>query len=579
MSKRTKWIAGVCILLAVAGGAYAFTRPSVPLAPVTDVVRRGDLRQTVEATGTVRALGDANLSFQTSGMVNAVFVSVGDAVAAGETLAMLDVSELEAAYAKARTAVVRAETDIALLSAGSTGEAVAEAEAGVAVAEAALAAARSDAERVATVNSGAEADAEASAVTARANLADAVRPVVAEVRHALSVADRVLGIENSLYNREFRSVLGNEDSVSLTDATNAFLAAQKTRDAAELSLSTMDETDEASVVSVAVAASAAYADAYATLLATARVLDGTSADSVELSLEDLTAFKASVSSELSVLIADGSALSAARRSLDDARRAADDATQARAERARSLASAQSAVVSREADLARAKASLASLTAVPREADLAPLEASLDGARSDADAARVRLEKALLVSPIDGIVTEVALDAGEFASAGVSAVTVLSTGQDYEIAVDIPEADVAKTYVGAHADVSFDALGDDRSFAGTVTRVDPAQKLIEGVVFYETRVILAAADGLDAVKPGMSANVTVLAAERSGALYVPSRAVLEKNGAKYVRVLRATEQDPAAFEERTVATGLRADGGFVEIIDGLSEGETVVISMK
>ena len=574
--KRTKWILAAFGVALVAGGAYAFTRPAAITPPVTDVVKRGDLKQTVEVTGDVRTLDDVDLSFDASGTVEAMNVRVGDAVVAGETLAALDAGELEAAYAKARTAVNQAEAQLSLKRVGATDEVVAEALATVAVAEAALSAAESDARSVADVNVASDADAEASVVTARSNLSEAIRSLVAEVRHALSVADTVLGVENPLYNRGFRSVLANENSGALTDATNAFEAAALTRDAAEDVLLALDETDEAAVVAAAADAQSAYSDAYATLLETTRVLDGTSADSTELSLDDLSAFKASVSGELSVLVADGSALSSATLALSDANRSKNSLTQSQAERDRALATAQSAVASREADLAKAKAALASIVAVPRSEDLAPLEAAVRSAESDADAARARLSKTLVVSPIDGIVTAVAFDVGESASASATAVTVLSTGSDYEIAMDVPEADVAKAGVGATASVTFDALGDDRVFQGTLVSVDPAQKIIEGVVFYEAKVLLAENADLVSVKPGMSANVTVQTASRTAALYVPSRAVLtDADGSKYVRV----PTGDVGYLQRAVVVGLRADDGLVEIVSGVEEGDVVIISLK
>lgn len=574
MKTRTKWISAVLMTLLLAGGAYAFARPATPASPVTDTVRLGNLLQTVESTGDVRPLEDIDLSFDASGTVEAVMVGIGDAVRAGETLAALDAGELEAAYAKALSSVERAEAELALERVGATAEAVAEAEAAVAVAEAALASAQSDAVQVADVNAAADADAAAEEETARANLAEAVRALVAEVRHALSVADTVLGVENPFYNRDFRALLASNDSEALEDASVAFVAAQQTRDAAEELLLALDTSDATAVAVASDAAQQAYADAYAVLLGTNRVLDATTADSSDFSLDDQTALKASVSAELSALVADGSALSSAELSFADASRAVRSETQTQAERTRALAAADSAVTAREADLAKAQAALASLVAVPRAEDLAPFEVSVRSAQSDADAALARLQKTRIVSPIDGVVTSVALDPGESASAGVSALTVLSAGNDFEISMDVPEADVAKMAVGAAADVTFDALGDDRAFAGTLVSVEPAQKIIEGVVFYEATVLLAPNDGFAAVKPGMSANVTIKTASRTNVLFVPSRAVLEDDGTKYVRVPTAD----GAFERRTVTTGLRADDGLVEILSGVSEGETVIVSL-
>jgi len=387
-------------------------------------------------------------------------------------------------------------------------------------------------------------------------------------------------IEAKVRGIEFIAI--NTDAQALISATNAFEVAAMSRDAAEDALLAVDADDIASVNAAADDVELAYSDAYETLLQTNRVLGATSSDSSEFSLDDLDALKATISAATSALVSDGLALVNARQAYADAERAvADDVRDAEnalatatAARDRDIAKASAAVTSREADLARARAALATATATPRAVDLASYEASVTQAEADARSALARLRDAQVVAPIDGILTAVNADPGESVTAGIGVVTVLSAGLDFEIALDIPESDVAKTREGQTADVTFDAFGDDLVFGGTLFSIDPAQKLIEGVVFYEAKVLLDPDQDLSAVKPGMSADVTVVTGERTGVLTVPSRAVLERDGHKYVRVPSGD-----AYEERTVTVGLRADGGIIEITSGLSEGETVIVSIR
>ena len=74
---------------------------------------------------------------------------------------------------------------------------------------------------------------------------------------------------------------------------------------------------------------------------------------------------------------------------------------------------------------------------------------------------------------------------------------------------------------------------------------------------------------------MSSNVTVRTAEYADALSVPSRSVLVRDGSKYVRLQAAD----GSIEERAVQAGLHADGGRTQILSGLEEGETVVVSLS
>lgn len=594
MTKRGKIIwAALGLLLVAAVGWAAFGSGSPVAVTTTDTVKRADLVQTVEITGDVQSVDEVDLAFDRSGTVEAVLARVGDAVRAGDVLAVLDADELEAAYAQAVGRVEEAEANLALKRAGVSVEERAVSEADVLVAEAALAAARSDAEHVASVADAdvASAESDLAATTdgtaddlaqAQEDLVESLRSVVSEARSALSDADTVLGVENTLYNQAFDDVLSNTDAQALIAASNAFEIAAASRDAAEDALLAMDESAFASVNAVADAAKQAYEDAYETLLQTSRVLDATSADSSDFSLDDLDALKATISAATSSLVTDGGALTNARQAyadalratVDDVRDAENAVASAKAARERDVAKAAAAVASREADLARAEAALSNATATPRAVDLASYEAAVTQAEADALSALARLRDTQVIAPIDGILTAVDVDPGESVTAGTGVVTVLSAGLDFEIALDIPESDVAKTREGQAADVTFDAFGDDLVFGGTLFSIDPAQKLIEGVVFYEAKVLLDPDQDLSAVKPGMSADVTVVTGERTGVLTVPSRAVLERDGQKYVRVPSGD-----AYEERAVTVGLRADGGTIEITSGLSEGETVIVSIR
>lgn len=593
MIKRSRVFLGLFLALAAGGIVYAVTRPApVPVAVTTRVIL-GDLAQTVEVTGTVETVDSVDLAFNASGTIDSIAVAVGDTVVAGETLASLNADDLSAAVAQARDSVVRAQAELDARLAGVSVEEIAVAQADVAVAQAALSAAESDASQTTAVQAAAVAsaaqdlaqtrtDAARTFSSSREDLVESARATVAEVRHALSEADTVLGIENNLYNQTFEDMLGNEGSQTLSEATAAFEVAALSRDVAEAAFLAMDSASDASVASVVALVEQSYRDASEALLQTARVLDATVSDSADLSIDDTKAYKAAIASALSSLISDGTALANAKQSFADAQAAlVDDVAKsinalatATVSRSRAEATAASAIASRSADLARANAALASLVVAPRNVDVAALRASVDAAQADVAGAVARLQKTQIVAPIDGVVTAIALDAGEGASAGQSVITVLSSGTAYEIAMDVPESDVSKLAVGAASSVALDALGDARVFQGTLASIDPAQKLIEGVVYYAAKVTLAAGQDLSLVRPGMSSTVTVRAAERADALFVPSRSVLVKDGAKYVRIQSAD----GTIEERAVTAGLHADGGKTEILSGLSEGETVVVSL-
>lgn len=83
--------------------------------------------------------------------------------------------------------------------------------------------------------------------------------------------------------------------------------------------------------------------------------------------------------------------------------------------------------------------------------------------------------------------------------------------------------------------TLDAYGRDEEFAATVSEIDPAETVREGVATYKVILNFDAPD--DRIRVGMSANVDIETAKRAGVFAVPARAVISKNGNKILRILR------------------------------------------
>jgi len=99
-------------------------------------------------------------------------------------------------------------------------------------------------------------------------------------------------------------------------------------------------------------------------------------------------------------------------------------------------------------------------------------------------------------------------------------------------------------------------------------------VISGVVNYEVKGSL---ENIPNIKPGMTANITILSAEKNDVLAVPSTAVINKNNKKYVKIIDDAQK--LTYHEVEVQTGLQADGGLVEIISGLNEGQKIITYIK
>lgn len=609
MSLTRKRVGVVIGLLVLAAVAIWQLLPSAPAqAFVTERVQRGSLTQTVDVTGNVKSTDDIALAFGTTGALFVQNVHTGDVVKAGDILAELNTAELRADVAQAHEGVAQAQAELDKKNAGISNEEERAQRAGVAVAEARVAAAHvdytqaviaeiagnsADAATVAQSQSAYDqVDAHNAEVTVQANedLLSALNAALISLRSGLQNADEVLGVENTLLNDEYEDYVGVLDQTTVSDARDAFLIAAEARDTAEdVVIALSSESTSTDVLSAYTLVADAFTKVSTTLLYTDRVLDNSVSQSGTFTNADLLALQSSVAAGRNAVAADYATLLAARQSYDTAMREADnrydDATNAlalakanqdagEASRNAAVLQAQASLFVQEASLAEAQAKLDQVLAKPRSIDLAGLAAAVAQAQAQENAALARLRKAQIVAPIDGMVADVAFDVGEQVSAGATMMTLIANAMMYEIVLDIPESDIAKIGVDQRATITLDAFGDRVEFGGTVYSISPAQKEIEGVVYYEAKVLLRADQDLSLVKPGMSADVVIHTQERESVLSVPSRAILENNGGLYVRVVTGE----ATFEERAVTVGIRADGGRTEIVNGITEGDEIVVTV-
>lgn len=609
MKKRTKIILSVIGILFVGGITFAATHRSSGLTVVIETVKRGNIYQTVEVTGDTQSVQNIDLAFNTSGTIAVINKKIGDTVKAGNVLAVLSEAKIAASLSQAANAVNQAQAALDVKRAGATQEEIAVYIAGVSSAQAAVDAAQSGLNQTQLESSQTQNIGNVNVVTAETSLSqiesstgedllhaqqdelESLRSLVSEVRNALSKADAVLGVENQLVNIDFDQDLGISDPNSFSNAVDSFIIAGKSRDVAEDMLALVSIDSISTLAAATSAAQTAYEDTYTTLLDTSKVLDATTGGSASLSMDDLSAMKTSISGATSALTADGSALNSTRQILEtttrsnanDVTNAENALTKAKATRDQNnasftaqIASATSTLALRESDLVKAQAQLAQISAAPRSVDLAGLEAAVAITQAQYSAALANAADARIISPIDGIVTAVNGDIGEQATMGSTMITLLGAVDQFEIVMNIPEADIAKIHIGQTSTITFDAFGEDREFQGSVLSINPAEKLIEGVVFYESKVILNTGTDTTNVKSGMSANVTIHTREAQNALYIPKRAILEDAQGKYVRIPKGTD---GTFDRRSVTAGLTGDDGSAEILSGLSEGETIIVTIR
>jgi HlyD family secretion protein len=168
--------------------------------------------------------------------------------------------------------------------------------------------------------------------------------------------------------------------------------------------------------------------------------------------------------------------------------------------------------SQEASVKRAHADQASTAA-----QVAQSQASLSAIETD-------MKKAIIRSPISGIVLDRQVDPGQTVAASFQTPTLFTLAQDLtkmRLIVDVDEADIGNVRVGQTATFRVDAY-PDRSFSSKVSEVRSTPKTSNGVVTYQT--VLAVDNSERLLQPGMTATAEITVTHVADALLVPNAAL-------------------------------------------------------
>jgi HlyD family secretion protein len=182
----------------------------------------------------------------------------------------------------------------------------------------------------------------------------------------------------------------------------------------------------------------------------------------------------------------------------------------------------SAVAQLEASQAQEKASQAQLEAA--QAKLEATRAQIKQAEAELELAQVNLNNTKIVAPVTGIVISRNVDVGQTVAASLQAPTLFTIAQDLtEMQVDtnVSEADIGKVAIGQETTFTVDAF-PNLAFRGKVTDIRNAPLTVQNVVTYD--VVILVKNPEFKLKPGMTANASILVAYKENALKIPSAAL-------------------------------------------------------
>lgn len=202
-------------------------------------------------------------------------------------------------------------------------------------------------------------------------------------------------------------------------------------------------------------------------------------------------------------------------------------------------------------------------------DIKTQEAIVAQAKANLDSYIANYNKTILKAPFDSKVTKVVPEVGDIITANATVVSLIG-GDTYQIDTNITESDIAKVKIGDTAKVTLDAYSSDIFFVATVVQIDLSATQIDGVSTYKTILKLDKED--PRILPGMTANVDILSNKKENVLYIPSRAIITKNGKKFVKLI--INQKNATIETNII-TGIRGSDGRTEVLQGLKQGDKIM----
>jgi len=253
----------------------------------------------------------------------------------------------------------------------------------------------------------------------------------------------------------------------------------------------------------------------------------------------------------------------------------------------------------------------------KAASVDAIKRRIDQQRAMLESSRDNLEKTTVVSPMDGVVTSLQKEEGEVVIGAQSfQPTVIMTVADLsemEVEILVDETDIRNVELGQPAEVRVDAL-EDVKLAGDVTEIGssaiprgqtgttaPSATSTTANQAKDFKVTVTLKNPPSSLRPGLNATADITTDTRSSVLAVPIQAVVVRELSKEGKVLESgtaptgTNDEPA--EPVTREKGEEKDGVFVvvegkatfkpvetgivgetdvEIVEGLSEGEEIVI---
>lgn len=572
-----KWYVLAPAAVVVLGGGYLLFggNGNNKLEPL--VVQKMDLTETVEVTGTVKATESVELAFETTGKISKVYADTGAKVKTGQKLVELNAAEAYADRKKAQAQLASEQARLVQYQAnvesekarldellrGTRPEEIAVARTAVDNARKAI----SDANEI-LENAKAKADTDLQAFydDVRETLNGAYTDAVDAIRKQINdlFLDATVNPQLSFATNDFQAKNDVETAKKSAEETlNQFRILVDTASSEPVSLEGALNTSTGYLQSMR-----RFLDLLAITVDASVGIDQTTRnenkakvtgarETINSAINDIRALDQSIDSQK---VTNKNSITTAQNQVNTANNAL-----AIANRELNLKLAGSSREQIDAQRARVK---------EVEGNLLSQKANIDQAFASIQSIDARIAKTILVSPIDGLITKQDAKVGEIVTIGSAlrpVVSIISDG-NFQVEVNVTEVRISKVDIGDSASIWLDAYGSLVKFDAKVVSIDPGEEVIDEIPTYKVTLQFSTPD--DRIRSGMTANISIVTDTRTGVLAVPESAMIRRNGSAYIRLVASNDDN---FLEKEVTVGLKGNNGFVEILSGLEEGQTVLLS--
>lgn len=487
----------------------------------------------VSESGIVKISKKINLSFKYSGRISDIYVGVGDEVLEGQNIAKIDTNQSYIELLEAESSLDMARANYEKLLAGSSSQEIEIAQADVVSAQVTLNGAN---QNLSDIKESVEESLRQAYEGAIVYLNDSYL----KLYNAHTDVDEIQRIyfssldQESANVKESRDILKNgvENSKFYIDEAKEYYNREKIDKALAENKKIFSEAKDALIVIRNMAETIKYRN----------VVSSTDKTKIDT-------HKSYINTGYSNIISSEQAISTAKITSSS-----------------SINTAQSSVNSAQAGLKKAQEQLALKMSGPTQEDVNLYLAQISQAEARVSLIKNKIQESVLKSPSSGQITEINKSKGEVVQATEPIAGFLSKGP-FQIEADIYEEDIVNISVGNPVKISIPAFPDE-TIRGSVALINPAEKIIAGVVYYEITVDLL--DSKEGIRPGMTADIVIETIKKEDVLAVPRRAIRKVGSENIVKVYK-----DGKIEERKVEIGLEGNEK-TEIVSGLSQGEQIII---